>query len=98
MSANTRHACCSMATGVGCLSAGRLPSRIYLLLEDRGRLEPQNAASRNACWLAGLRIAAQALSLLEHHERTERTQLHAVQRPASVKESLSRQTTLYRAV
>src|SRR5215831_13575 len=78
VSANTRHACCrcSMATGVGCLRVGRLPSGIYLLLEDRGRLERQNAASRDACWLAGLRIAAQALFLSAHHERTERAQLH----------------------
>src|SRR5262249_5131739 len=77
-SANTRHACCCcpMATRVGCLRAGRLPSGIYLLLEDRGRLERQNAASRDACWLAGLRIAAQALFLLAHHERTARAQLH----------------------
>ena len=50
---------------------------IYLLLQDRRRLEPQTAASRYGCWLPSLRIAAKPLSLLVQHERTERAQLHS---------------------
>src|SRR3954447_8588545 len=46
------------------------------LFQYRRRLEHHHTARRNRYFGAGLRIASDALSLLAHHEGTERRQLH----------------------
>src|SRR5206468_880810 len=46
-------------------------SAVDALLEDRRRLEHHDPARRDRNLLAGLRIAADALTLLAHHEGAE---------------------------
>src|SRR5262252_6042930 len=48
------------------------------LLQDRRRLEHHHTARRNRYFGAGLRIASDTLTLLAHHEGTERRQLHCL--------------------
>src|SRR5262245_37597559 len=54
----------------------RLFDGIDALLEDGGRLEHHHPARRDRHFLAGLRVAADALALLAHHVRAERGELH----------------------
>src|ERR1043166_9270048 len=61
---------------------------IDALLEDRGRLEHHHATRRDRHFLAGLRIAPDALALLAHHERTERRQLHGLAAREAVRDFL----------
>src|SRR5215471_4830929 len=49
---------------------------IDALLENSRRLEHHHAPRRDRHLLAGLRISADALTFLAHHERTEGRQLH----------------------
>src|ERR1700722_3701246 len=46
------------------------------LLQNRRRLEHHHAPRRNRYLGAGLRVTADTLALLAHHERSERRQLH----------------------
>ena len=46
------------------------------LLENRRRLEHHDTPRRNRHLGAGLRVASDTLTLLAHHERAERRQLH----------------------
>src|SRR4051812_40416022 len=59
---------------VGAL-AGAIAVAVYPLLQNRRRLEHHHAARRDRHLGAGLRIAADALALLAHHEGAERRQL-----------------------
>src|SRR6266545_2781040 len=51
---------------------------IDALLEDRRGFEDHDAPRRNRHFLAGLGIASDPLSLLAHHERSERRKLHCL--------------------
>src|SRR5258705_456173 len=58
------------------LLRGSVRIGVDALLQDRGRLEHHHAPRRNRNLFAGLRVAADSLTLFADHERAERRQLH----------------------
>src|ERR1043166_4237150 len=58
------------------LLRGSVRIGVDALLEDRGWLEHHHAPRRNRNLFAGLRVAADSLTLFADHERAERRQFH----------------------
>src|SRR5678815_2773814 len=73
-----RPACANLSGLPPGLLRASIRIRIDPLLQDRGGLEHHHATWRDRHFLAGLRVAADALPLLAHHERAERRKLYGL--------------------
>src|ERR1044072_163225 len=70
----TRSQYSTLLFGLAFAIAGRMT--VDPLLQNRGWFEHHHATRRDRHFSTGLRVTSDTLTLLAHHERTERRQLH----------------------